>query len=872
MPQMQNSKPNELREKAKAHYRKKENVEAKWLDQYGNLSLEDDYQKNRACLTETFNMLDVVMENAIDDFRHSHAIIEVRPLGRSAVYTFEGDDGKPVEFRTPSTFAARVRALRAIGYVISDDLFYGTRLLRNETAHGNQTIILQNIHLSYEDTIKAMLSMADTLITLGALDPSLRNPSFEKLRVREGDTLSNGAYEVGPLVGEGGMSRVYKARQTRVGREVAVKELKPGTYANDLIQHECEVLLRLHHDRIPQIHDVFYENSTFYIVMSYIDGVTLDRYEQGHHPLGDDTIRSICHVLLDILGYLHSPEAGIVFADLSPDNIMIDKNENPYLIDFGISSRMETRQNLPAATMGYSAPEVFSQKALDQRADIFSFGYLLRFLCTGLSPLEKTETPTAELISDLQLAEIINRCTAKNPEERYADITELKEALFPEIRQAPVKKSRRTAVIAACTVLAAAAGLGLYYQSRTGPDESASSSAVSGTAPGIQPELFFEESGLTDHAMDWQDDSLEKKMRSVTGIEGRDIMLSDVWGLQELYLTDSGITDISALKELDNISTLYLDGNSVEDLSPLSGMANLSFLNLNGNRVQDLAPLEQLQGLSHLELEDNLVEDISPVSNLPGLTYLDIRNNSVTDISPIAVLTELDFLDLEGNSINPESLAAVSGLARLTYLNLSFCDIQELPDLGALGSLDSLYLGHNSITSLDALPELPMLTSLELQNNPLGDTDGVLEPLAGMENLQWLDLEYTGVSDIQSLEGLTKLDHLDIKGNGIDNLSVLADKVELVYLDAAENHLSGGTADLSSLANLSYLDLHGNDIEDVTGLGELGKLEILYLQDNGISDISALQNLSSLRILNLAGNPVTDYSPVESLKIEELIR
>ena len=103
-------------------------------------------------------------------------------------------------------------------------------------------------------------------------------------------------------------------------------------------------------------------------------------------------------------------------------------------IDFGISASASAEQSVPAATLGYAAPEIFTENTIDVRADIYSFGYVLRYLFTGLTPSEKTETPTAELVSDRKIAAVINRCTARNPEERFSSVREITEFLFPTTR------------------------------------------------------------------------------------------------------------------------------------------------------------------------------------------------------------------------------------------------------------------------------------------------------------------------------------------------------------------------------------------------------------------------------------------------------
>ena len=890
MPQKPASNHVKLREEAKARYRDRKNIEAKWLDQYGNVSRENDYQRNRSCLTEVFNMLDVVMENCIDDFRKTHVLLSAEQLGpHTFQFTYEGEAGREISFRSPSAFAARATALRAIGYTISNDLFFDTRFLRNETTHGNQTVVLQHMQLSYDDTIKAMLSVADTLIELGMLDASLRKPPFEKLRVREGDTLSGGAYTIGPLIGEGGMSRVYRATQKRVGREIAVKELKPDTYSDDLIRHECEILLRLHHEQIPQIHDVFFENSTWYIVMSYVDGVTLDHFVEdsihGKAPvpaqeqdapagleLNEQTRFSICRTLLEILGYLHSPEVGIVFADLAPDNIIIDSAYTPHLIDFGISGKLETRQALPAATRGYSAPEVFAGGILDQRADIYSFGYILRFLFTGLSPLEETETPTDELVQDKHIAEVINRCTAKNPEERYADIGELTVALFPESSASGASRGKRRALIAALAAAAVcAAGIGAWqYSVRL--RESAEVTAPADTAADIPS---FAESGLTDHVMEWNDAALEQGIRDTIGIPEGDILLSDVWDMKQLSLENAGISDISALTEFTNLEYLNLSGNNLENADALTSLTKLRELKLNDNQLSDLSFLENMNALATLNLDHNSVSDLKPLAQLTALSVLRLQRNTVEDISSLTEIPALQSLYLGENTLAPGSLSTIAGMTGLSVLDLSFCGLQGVSPLSGMAEqadLTELYLAGNNISDILPLKEFDSLTTLDLQNNPLGEDPSALSCLSGLTELTSLDLMNTGISDLAPLAGLTKLTTIDLGKNKITELSALHELTALQYLDVSSNQIAS-LEPLASLTDLGYLSAADNNLSgDISALEQLTSLTYLDLRKNKIRDISALANMTGLRELHLDENEISDYSALDGLHITEVTR
>ena len=238
MQQLSRKKPF-FREEAKKRYRQKKNIETIWLDQYGNVTGENDYQRNRICLLEVFNMLDIVMEICIEDFRHSHTILSIDFDGNTPVYTFALTSEDTVTFSMPGSFARRVKVLRMIGYDLSDELFFDTRFLRNETAHGNQTIILENKGMSYEETMKAMRAMGQALVELGMLPRELLTPAFEMLRIREGDSLLGGTYVVREFLGEGGMSRVFAALHRRSGRVFAVKEMKPGVLSGERFVQEC---------------------------------------------------------------------------------------------------------------------------------------------------------------------------------------------------------------------------------------------------------------------------------------------------------------------------------------------------------------------------------------------------------------------------------------------------------------------------------------------------------------------------------------------------------------------------------------------------------------------------------------------------------
>ena len=835
-----------LREEAKQHYRDKKNIEKKWLDQYGGVSRDNDFQRNRSCLAELFNMLDVVMDIVIENFRHSHSIVAIDIKGRTPVYTFALSDTETVTFSMPSSFARRVRVLRMIGYAISDDLFYDTRFLRNETTHGNKTVILQNLQVGYNEIIKAVLSIADALICIGMLPEELRIPSFERLRVREGDSLLGGVYVIREQIGEGGMSRVYRAFHARTGRILAVKEMKPDTFSEEVIRNECDILSRLHHEGIPQIRDSFSENSTFYIVMDLVVGIPLDRFLAGRdlkEAERDLLIRKLCA----IMRYLHSNEIGVVFADLSPDNILVDGNAVPYLIDFGISGKMNAKQSIPAATAGYSAPEVFAERMLDRRSDIYSLGQILYLLYTGRAP-DSEESVREEQLAALPdtVSDVIRQCTARNPQERYGSIEEVERALFhlvesdtdkEERKASAIKKRRgiRFGLAAACIVLiAGAAGTVVYTRFA---DKNPANTALSET------EISFEASGLTDHVMEWEDPMMEWELRQTVGIEEGDVLLSDVWEIRELSLANCGIRSIEGLQE----------------------MTNLQYLDLNFNEVEDLSPLAHLTGLKTLRLQGNAVRDIRPLSGLVLLEELDIGSNSVSDMTPLEKLERLSVLSVSHNPVSGEDLVRILQALPLRSVDLSGLGLTECGWLSAFEDLEELYISNNEITDITPVSFLTRLNRLYMSGNKIQD----ISSLSALKELSELDLQYNPVDDIRTVAGMKKLTWLDFKGCRITDLTPVSSLEMLVSMDGSDNHISDLTP-VSSLVRLSYLDLGGNAISgSLDGLEALKSLNYLDLRNNRITDIGALSSLKSLQRLYLTGNEITDFSALSGLRLIE---
>ncbi len=250
----------------------------------------------------------------------------------------------------------------------------------------------------------------------------------------------DGRYEITEKIGEGGMSNVYKGKDIMENRTVAVKVLKPEFLQNEefvrCFRNESKAIAVLSHPNIVKIFDVGYESGLQYIVMEYIDGITLKDYieQNGLVPW-----RECVHYTIQILRALQlAHDRGIVHRDIKPQNVMRLSDGTIKVMDFGIARF--SRQNAPAngeKTMGsvhYVSPEQAKGEKTDERSDIYSVGVMMYEMLTGRKPFDGDTPVSVALkhmndnpvrpsvyVSSLQkgIEEIVMRAMEKDPNKRY---------------------------------------------------------------------------------------------------------------------------------------------------------------------------------------------------------------------------------------------------------------------------------------------------------------------------------------------------------------------------------------------------------------------------------------------------------------------
>lgn len=263
-------------------------------------------------------------------------------------------------------------------------------------------------------------------------------------------TILNNRYEIIRPVGSGGMAEVFLAHDNLLDRNVAVKMLRDQFLADkellEQFRREAKSAARLIHPYIINIYDVVSEGDIQYIIMEYVDGVTLKEYLK-EHKLPLNAVLEIAVRLADALQHAHS--RNIIHCDIKPQNILIDKYLNPKITDFGIAKMISNQTTVyTAAVMGsvhYISPEQAVGGKITASSDVYSLGVVLFEMLTGQVPFtgntavsvammhaEKPVPSLSDFMDEVPegLQHIIDRALAKKAEDRYQNADELRRDLL----------------------------------------------------------------------------------------------------------------------------------------------------------------------------------------------------------------------------------------------------------------------------------------------------------------------------------------------------------------------------------------------------------------------------------------------------------
>ncbi|MBI5302610.1 MAG: protein kinase [Chloroflexi bacterium] len=264
-----------------------------------------------------------------------------------------------------------------------------------------------------------------------------------------------GQFKIVEYLGQGGMATIFKAYQTNLDRHVALKVIHP-TLKNDQsfvarLTREATVVANLTHPNIVQVHDLITSEGIPFLVMQFIEGKTLKDVLLERH-LTPNEILNILRPVGDALHYAHA--RGVLHRDVKPSNIMIDKDGNVFLTDFGLarierSGESTMSQDMLIGSPQYLSPEQARSEQVDQRTDVYSLGIVLYEMFTGRAPF-MGDTPYATIMAQINDApappralnpsisipveQVLLKCLEKDPAKRYNGVRELVRAMENAVR------------------------------------------------------------------------------------------------------------------------------------------------------------------------------------------------------------------------------------------------------------------------------------------------------------------------------------------------------------------------------------------------------------------------------------------------------
>jgi serine/threonine protein kinase len=286
-----------------------------------------------------------------------------------------------------------------------------------------------------------------------------------------------GRYEIVSELGRGAMGAVFRARDPKIDRTVAIKTISVSAVAAKDIEHyrqrffrEAQAAGRMSHPGIVTIYDVGEDETTHtpFIVMECVEGNSLDRLvaTASTGKLPRDIALKLLRQIAEALDYAH--KQGIVHRDIKPANIMVTTEGLPKIADFGIAKLAMAETTLPGHVVGtpaYMSPEQLNGKVVDGRSDLFSLGVIAYWLLTGVKPFDgetlteicvqvvtKDPAPPSEITSELNMDfdYVLSRALAKDPTMRYQSGRELAadlDNLCAGKKPRPVEQTVKTQIV-----------------------------------------------------------------------------------------------------------------------------------------------------------------------------------------------------------------------------------------------------------------------------------------------------------------------------------------------------------------------------------------------------------------------------------------
>ncbi len=630
------------------------------------------------------------------------------------------------------------------------------------------------------------------------------------------DSIAGSPYEFLGVTGSGGVATVFKARNRKLGRHVAIKILQTGldnSRAVDNFLREAKSASKLQHPNIVTVQDFGQMvDGRKFLVTEWIDGITLADYLQKHGKLSFEATKELFSQVLD--GLTHAHNRAVVHRDIKPSNIMLVRGTSGgwtvKIIDFGTAKEIDkdqekTRAEDMAGSPFYMSPEQATGDTVDARADLYSVGCSMFEALTGRTPFvgkalsvvmrhQLEEAPTLKQASGgldfpESIEEIIAKLLAKNPSDRYQSANEVKAAL-------QVASSGRRSTFNQ-----------VFARAQVQPEGKAG-----GGVPLILVAGFLILGCIfvlvgSSFLYTFSNTPAPKAVKSAKGKDGSDLNmvlstpLSDYWygndGERRLLpfeqplseLPPNGVRTLTIGRSYDyRIASLYdyriassrkLIEQRFEGITRLKSLSVLAVWDVPMT-VEILQSISDVKNLTRLSISDSPLphETVSIIGVLPKLESLELNTDSLnrSDVVDIPILKKtLVKLALDNNPVGKaETTAYVAELDKLTYLSLNNTGLDDsgVERLTKLSKIENLFIAQADLSpaGIKSLCKFPKLHVLDLSFSKIGDEAAKqLGGLQAVESLKLAGCEKLTDKCVDALCKLKGLRQLDVTRTSISD-------------------------------------------------------------------------------------------------------
>lgn len=689
---------------------------------------------------------------------------------------------------------------------------------------------------------------------------------FEKAGAREevgvlaAGSVLLGKYIVGKVIGKGGFGITYLAYDIKNEKKVAIKEYYPSALAArggdgctvvmtdseeaavfkngiEKFYEEASLVSRFNgNPAIVSVYEFFYENDTAYFVMELLDGCTLKSYIAKYGVLSPEEALFIADNVSGALIIAHS--INVLHRDISPDNIMICRDGNIKLIDFG-AARQVLADNPKSMSVilkqGFAPLEQYQKRGKQGPwTDIYSFGATLYYALTQDcldDPMTRMDDD-AEFLSNKydiegQLWKIIEHSLELRIADRYQDAFELRNALrkinyAPKPIVLPEDKREEAPAQAENTADSGA---------QTAKEE-LPKTVQTVRENNVQPTVVtVQETSAIAQAQTEVPKNKNKNKAKIIGIASAAAVVAVGGIITAVAMLSSGGGEIPTsggnAAYYSEEAAVTTTPKETEKTSKTTAKTTAKTTKKTTAKTT-AAPTEGKTTTTTTTTTTKVTTTTTTTAKVTTPTTT--TKATTTTTKPVTEAPAKDVV------IAGRSYSADTTEIKLEGAGLKNSDIKNLKDLK---KLTIVIINDNNISDLSVFSEMSWLEGLWVNNNNISD----LSPLKDLKNLKYLSVEDNNISSLSPLSGTRNLEQLWCGGNPISDLSPISKNKGMIYLGVSRCNISS----LSALSGMT-------------------DLERFYATDNNISDISPLKNTKKLREFFIDRNPVTDLSPISGNK------